>query len=216
MPPRINMIGLRFDRLTVITDRDESGELLGTPEYLLVKVRCDCGNEKMISARSLRKGHAKSCGCLHLDRVTIHGLSDHPGYNIYRAMMSRCYRKSTVGYKDYGARGISVCAKWKNNPEAFVSWLESNGYVKGTTQIDRINNNGNYTPSNCRLVSRRDNLNNTRKNVFIKVNGECMTIANAARKYHIADTVLRQRISKLGWDSERAVNTKTRHWEKAA
>ena len=91
-------------------------------------------------------------------------------------MKNRCYRKETDSYKNYGGRGISVCDEWKNNSTAFYRWALSNGYADGL-QLDRINNNGNYSPENCRFVTPKQNANNRRNAVRLSVRGVTETVS---------------------------------------
>ena len=91
-----------------------------------------------------------------------HRLSSHPLYSIWSIMNSRCYNKNTYLHNCYGGRGITVCKEWRINPKAFIDWAIQNGYEKGLT-IDRINNDGNYEPSNCRFISHAENCRNSRQ-----------------------------------------------------
>ena len=209
MPSRIEMVGLTFGRLTIVSDRDNSGVLLGTPQYRLVVARCSCGSEKLISARSIRKGHAKSCGCLHVDVTTIHGLSEAPLYAVWRGMLARCFNTKNVSYSIYGGRGIIVCDEWREKPGPFVNWAQANGWRSGL-HIDRINVNGNYAPDNCRFVTPVVNQNNKRTNRCVRVNGRMLTLADAERATGISQDLIRQRIGKLGWTEERAVRQPAR------
>lgn len=131
----------------------------------------------------LRKGHTKSCGCYRYDQLrdfntktkTVHGVATHDAYRgTYHKMISRCYNKKNKNYHQYGGRGITVCEAWLNDPSLFVSWAENNGYKRGL-QLDRIDNNGNYEPDNCRFVTSKINNRNRRNNVFIEVDGEKKT-----------------------------------------
>lgn len=90
-----------------------------------------------------------------------HGLSDHPLYDIWNAMKQRCYNKNCKSYTNYGGRGIEICTEWYNAPKEFIEWALGNRYKKGL-DIDRINNDNNYKPSNCRFVTASDNLRNRR------------------------------------------------------
>lgn len=91
-----------------------------------------------------------------------HGLSHHPLYSCWQALMQRCHNPSCEGYENYGQRGISVCKLWQESPEAFLDWGLAHGWKEGL-QIDRKNNDGNYEPENCRFVSSKVNNNNKRK-----------------------------------------------------
>ncbi len=107
----------------------------------------------------------KSCGCKWKDSRVTHGFAKdgnrHPIYKVYDGMKSRCFCKSNVSYHLYGGRGITVEPEWKGNPTAFVEWAEKNGWAPGL-EIDRIDNNGNYGPLNCRFVTRQINAQNRR------------------------------------------------------
>lgn len=94
--------------------------------------------------------------------MKIHGLSKHPLYSVWEYMKARCYNKNTIRYNNYGGRGIRICDEWRNIPKAFIEWGLSNGWQKGL-QIDRIDNDGNYEPSNCRFVTNRKNNLNKRE-----------------------------------------------------
>jgi len=89
------------------------------------------------------------------------GYSKHPLYSVLRSMKSRCYNKNVKNFKNYGGRGITLCEEWRRDARFFIRWGEKNGYRKGL-QIDRINNDGNYEPDNCRFVTPRENLLNRR------------------------------------------------------
>ena len=85
-------------------------------------------------------------------------------YNSWMAMRQRCYNKNTKSYQDYGAKGVKVCSEWKDSFKEFKKWAEKNGYKEGLT-IDRVNSNGNYTPDNCRWLSRKDNISRSAKRI---------------------------------------------------
>lgn len=125
--------------------------------------KCDCGNEKIVQMSSLRNGMTKSCGCYNTEltilKNTSHNLSKHPLYLVWKSMKRRCSSPKAEFYARYGGRGISVCEQWINSFQAFYDWCLTNGYEKGL-QIDRINNDGNYEPDNCRFVTRTENIRN--------------------------------------------------------
>ena len=90
-----------------------------------------------------------------------HGFSSHPLYSIWYGVKQRCYYKNTSYYKNYGGRGIEICGDWLNHPNIFIGWALSNGWEKGL-HIDRIDNDGNYSPNNCRFVNRQASMCNQR------------------------------------------------------
>ena len=122
---------------------------------------CDCGVKREVRGKDLRSGKTKSCGCWNIDNLTKHGYAHHPLYKIWVGVKQRCYNSKSTGYKNYGDRGIIVCQEWINNPKAFIEWSLINGWDK-SLDIDRIDNNGNYSPSNCRFVTRSVNCVNQR------------------------------------------------------
>lgn len=130
--------------------------------------RCFCGNEFKTMVESVKSKRTRSCGCIHkkilLNMITSHGLSRHPLYIVMSNMKARTTNKKSEDYINYGARGITICEEWLNDFKAFYDWAMENGYKKGLT-IDRINNDGNYEPSNCRWVYR-DIQNRNKRKIF--------------------------------------------------
>jgi len=126
-----------------------------------VRCKCVCGKIKEVLFTHLRFGKSTSCGCIVLHTKT-HGLTKHKLYGVWSSMKQRCYDKNKPRYKDWGGRGIIVSEKWRNDFMEFYNWCIENGYEKGL-QIDRINNDGNYGPENCRFVTAKVNSQNRRK-----------------------------------------------------
>ena len=120
-------------------------------------------------------------------------------------MLGRCYNPNHMHFKRYGMRGITVCEEWKNNFQAFYDWAMSNGYRDDLT-IDRIDNNGNYCPENCRWATMKEQCNNTRSNTLITYNGKTQTMAQWAKEIGMPYHKLVVRIAR-GWDVERAFTT---------
>lgn len=119
-------------------------------------------------------------------------------YGIWCAMKRRCNNKNTIAYADYGGRGIQVCDEWLNNYVAFMEWALSNGYSE-ILSIDRIDNDGNYEPSNCRWVDSVAQVANRRSNVVYTYNSESHIISEWASIFGIPYKTLHYRLSH-GWD----------------
>ena len=130
--------------------------------------KCDCGNTTIVPLGSLKNGRIKSCGCLNSEVQSIfmkeynnkHGKSKTPEYKVWQGMKSRCNNPNAKGYNNYGGRGIQVCKRWDNSFENFIKDMGER--PNEDYQIDRINNDGNYSPDNCRWVTRSDNTLNKR------------------------------------------------------
>lgn len=106
-------------------------------------------------------------------------------YSIWKTMIHRCENPKRVKYKDYGGRGIAVCSEW-HDPNTFMDWAENNGYKDGL-QLDRINNNGNYEPSNCRWVSPRENSRNRRNTKYLTIGGETKCVAEWCENIDVSE-----------------------------
>lgn len=137
-------------------------------------------------------------------RNVSHGLSKNPLYNIHRSMLERCYNPVRRSYKNYGARGVSVCEEWLNSFQTFIDWGEANGYKKGL-HLDRINNDGNYEPSNCRFVTPRENCRNTSRTIIIEKDGVKKPLIQWCEELDIRYNVAIIRYKK-GWEVARLLN----------
>jgi len=108
-------------------------------------------------------------------------------------MKQRCFNPKNHGYKDYGGRGIKVCDEWLN-PEPFLKWALENGYKKGLT-IERIDNDGDYEPANCRWATQKEQKVNHRRNRHFEINGEKMVLTYWCERYNINMGTVRARLS---------------------
>lgn len=162
-----NLVGQRFGKLTVIK---RTGIYKQGQKWLC---RCDCGNVTEVFTVYLTHGDTKSCGCLKREKMLKHGYGNTKLYNVYQAMKYRCFNEKAQEYHRYGGRGITVCEEWKKDFLAFRKWAIDNGYKenKGLT-LDRINNDGNYEPTNCRWVNRGIQALNRGTTIMMTFNGK--------------------------------------------
>ena len=180
--------------------------------------RCDCGTVKEYIIDNIKRGRTVSCGCHRVEvskaKNYIHGESHLPLNNRWKGIKQRCYNPRCGCYKYYGARGIRMCDEWRNDYTAFRDWALSNGY-KEALQIDRIDNDGNYEPSNCRWVTPSENMLNRSDNVFLTVGNSTRTLSEWANILEMSsDTLrLRQKVGKSVGSLLEPVNTTRRRLE---
>lgn len=196
--PLKDYTGQRFGRLIAVrlVERD--------PKWNAHKwlFKCDCGNEKVASIKDARTGHTSSCGCLHAEglaaRNATHGMSDRPEYKAWKDMRARCANPRRGDYKDYGGRGVSVCAQWAE----FDVFLRDMGPRPVGRTIDRIDVNGNYEPANCRWALPKTQANNKRSNRIITIDGVTQTLQAWCEHYGVEPSKARWRLAQ-GWPIER-------------
>lgn len=186
----IDLTGQRFGRLTVVA---ECGRRNGSVTW---KCQCDCGNVTEARSNHLRRGLIRSCGCLNKEVITKNGQSRTHLYHVWQCIKDRCLNKNYAYWKNYGGRGVTVCEEWRDF-EKFRKWAMENGYREGLT-IDRINNDGNYEPSNCRWTDQKTQTRNRRSNVPIEHNGERHCLSEWAEILGVPYARLHSRFRR-GW-----------------
>jgi hypothetical protein len=210
-----DIIGKKFGRLTVLElERQEqrivNGKKYGQIYYYLCK--CDCGKLLTVK-RSLLLNHiTTSCGCYKHEIVKNinlkHGKRYTRLYRIWCNMKYRCYSKNAINYERYGGRGIKVCQEWQDDFKNFYDWAIDNGY-NDTLSIDRIDNNEDYKPSNCRWLTNKEQAQNRRSNFNITLDNKTQCLTKWAEEYNIDGSAVRDRIAR-GWSFEKAIKTKSR------
>ncbi len=184
MTQRIELAGQKFGSLTAT-------HYAGNNAWECI---CDCGVTKVIPSIALRRGLVKSCGCKRGEMIsahrTTHGMSRTPTYETWCKMIARCTKKNAVQYKYYGGRGITVCDRWLS----FENFLTDMGVRPEGTSLDRIDNDGNYEPDNCRWATQTEQCNNTRRSVIY----EGKTIKEWATILGISYAAVSWRLRKFG------------------
>jgi len=206
MPALIDLTGHKYGRLTVL---EMAPRVKGKGVEWVC--RCDCGKEAVVLSNSLRRGNTKSCGCLFTEmlvkRNTKHGHARRDNktrlYGIWVRMRQRCSDSNSSDYERYGGRGIKVCDEW-NDFGNFHDWAHANGYKKHLT-IERINNDGDYEPTNCKWVAPEKQARNKRNNRFIEFRGQKKTLAEWSEITGIDSSLLRYRLKR--WSVEEALTT---------
>lgn len=208
MTKRANLLGRVFGTLTVVAI---ASSLNGRSAW---KVKCSCGTSKDVSSEVLVSGRAMSCGCQRGkrigDRIRTHGASSNStdtglrrAHGRYKTMLARCYNPSCNSYARYGARGIKVCKRWRNS---FENFLADMGMPPSGLSLDRKDNNGDYTPDNCRWATAQQQQQANSSNArLINTPSGRLCLAEAARKYPgVNKHTLCSRLG-AGWTAEDAL-----------
>lgn len=187
-----NLVGQKFGKLLVLNyySKDKNNKVLWN-------CVCDCGNTTIVRTNDLKSNKVKSCGCYRdcatIKRSTKHNKSHTRLYRIYYNMISRCYNTNNDQYINYGGRNIKICDKWLNDFNSFYNWSINNGYESDLT-IDRIDNDCDYEPSNCRWTDIKTQSLNRRTNRYITYKNETLTIKEWSDKLNIPYTRIYARL----------------------
>lgn len=173
--------GERYGRLTIVREVEPVGSNHKRVRRFLC--RCDCGNEIICRLPNLKSGTTRSCGCYRKfvasNRRDCHHLKNTRIYRIWCGMKRRCYNKHNEHFDRYGGRGIIVCDEWKTDFMNFYDWAMSNGY-DDKLSIDRINNEGNYEPSNCRWANQKQQVVNSTAAIKCSLGGNIVSLSDIA------------------------------------
>lgn len=196
---RINpddFIGTKVHRLTIVDVRKEDSD-----KQWWAECRCVCGGVRYSRLHSILRADVKSCGCLVRElchrngaKSMVHGMKGTRLYRTWINMRYRCRNPNCVEYKDYGGRGIGIDPRW----DSFSFFAEDMGHPPSGLQLDRIDNDGPYSPSNCRWATRTQQSGNRRSNRKIELNGEILNITDWAHRGGISLSALRARLM-YGW-----------------
>lgn len=200
----VDLTGKKFTRLTVIARHGSTKS-----KKAVWLCQCECGGKTKVTSQMLTSGRTKSCGCLHKEQLSAghstHCLSKTRLHKAWCNMKTRCYNQNNKDYSRYGGRGIIMCDEWKNDFVSFYNWAIINGYNDMLT-LDRIDNNGNYEPSNCRWITMQKQCNNRHSNHMITYNGETHTISEWSEIVGMSRDALVSRLRR-GWDIEKTLTT---------
>jgi len=193
-----NLVGRKFGKLTVEAYAGKNG----IRHYWLC--RCECGGCIKSSGNNLRGGGAFHCGCVKVRKPYKHGECSSLEYHSWSSMIERCCNEKHPQYSYYGGRGITICRRWR---ESFASFLSDMGKRPSPKHsIDRIDNNGNYCPENCRWATSKQQSRNRRSNILLSHNGIIATAAEWEEIMGINQNLICRRI-KAGWPADKALTT---------
>jgi hypothetical protein len=203
-------VGDVFGRLTL------RGVFKGTNRKKYGEFKCSCGNVVHRLAGNVFYGHTNSCGCLKkektIEKNTTHGKTKTREYKIWVFMLQRCYNPATNSYKYYGAKGVTVCDRWKRG---FVFFLEDMGEAPNGTSLERVDRTVNYCKENCVWADDITQANNKSNNVVVEFKGKSMTLKQWSREVKIDYHALYYRWQR-GWGVERMLTTPSRKKKEAA
>lgn len=200
MVKSIDITGQKFNRLTAIK---YSHKQHPRNHYWLYK--CDCGEEKIIRKNHVSSNKTLSCGCYSQDRkdnMKLTAVTRTPIYHIWENIKYRCNSSKNSAYKDYGGRGIRICERWMKF-ENFLEDMKERPSLEHS--VDRIDNNGDYEPSNCRWATNKEQSRNTRKNRNFTIDGVTHCVTDWAKEKGLSNFLVFLRLRR-GWSIEEALN----------
>lgn len=198
MPPFVDITGMRFGKLLIVKacGKNKQGGYMW-------ECLCDCGVTITASGSSIRYGNTRSCGCTHRGLIgklmQTHGMSSTRLYKVFHAMHARCSNPKNKVYHFYGARGIRVCERWRK-PEGFADFVADMGIPEDGMTIDRINNDGNYEPSNCKWASRGEQSNNRRSTHLVTWRNQTRNLTQWSSLLGKRSSWLSKRLKRLPLD----------------
>lgn len=192
--------GARFGRWLV-----SDATVIGSRRKPYVQCTCECGAQKLVRFHSLTCGDSKSCGCLGIDTRAARAKylpEDKPLLRAYNDMMSRCYNPKVQSYQRYGGRGIVVCSRWRESKVAFIADMKPTYFTGGS--LDRRDNEGIYSPENCRWATQKEQQNNKSTCVLLELGGITQTLTQWAEAAGLSKHTLSYRL-KNGMKLEAAL-----------
>lgn len=201
-----DLTGMRFGRL--VADYRAEDLVKNGSRLVMWHCTCDCGNTKVVRAKSLMRGDTTSCGCYLREKVRRIA-SKHNGfgtrlYNVWDSFRQRCNNPNNKAYCNYGGRGINICEEW-NDFSVFREWAFATGYKedakRGECTLDMVDVDGDYCPENCRWISMAEQNRNKRTTSYYELNGERRSLMDWSKTTGIKYQTLFRRY-KAGWDAE--------------
>lgn len=190
----MEMVGKKFSKLTVLSFSHSDPR--GSGRYW--NCACECGGIATVNSKSLGYGRTKSCGCLKkISPARTHGMKGTPEYKAWSGMKSRCYKESNPKYRDYGGRGITVCAQWRTSFESFFASIGPK--PSAAHSLGRKDNDGDYEPKNCGWETPEQQANNRRSGMTPEARGKLST----ALKAHFAANPMSDQTRKKMGDARR-------------
>jgi hypothetical protein len=201
MPKVINLTGQQIGRLLVLREDKQHN---GRKTWLC---RCECGNEKVVSSAALNHNRTRSCGCLRAEtaiersreRTNPDAKRNSTLYHRWACMIQRCENQNNPSWHNYGGRSIKVCEAWRNSYDVFIADMGQPPTAKHT--IERIDNNGDYTPENCQWALRSVQLRNQRRSIIATVEGKTLSAKDWAEQYGIPYSRITKEYRRGGIDA---------------